>query len=222
MTRELEKKRMSEVAEKRGAIFIVSAPSGSGKSTLVKRVMERISGLRFSVSHTTRPPRAGEVNGMDYFFVERKQFEEMIREDRFVEHATVFGNYYGTAWHEIEAAQQSGDDVLLDIDVQGAGQVKQRFGAEATSVFVLPPSYQVLEQRLRTRNSDGDAVIERRLQNARREIQEFEKYDYVIINDDVTRAAGVLESIIQAQRAQQRRMKQQVLKIIQTFGGISE
>lgn len=208
--------------KKQGSLFIVSAPSGSGKSTLVKRVMNDLAGLKFSISHTTRPPRAGEQNGVEYFFVSREEFATMIRQDKFVEYAVVFGNYYGTSWREIETAQEWGDDVILDIDVQGAAQVKQRFGSSAPSIFVLPPSYTTLEQRLRGRSSDGDAVIRQRLEIARREIREYQKYDYVIINDEIERATEILRSIIIAHRAVQSRLKKDVEKILHTFGGNTE
>jgi guanylate kinase len=202
-----------------GILFIVSAPSGSGKSTLVQRVMRDVPNLRFSVSHTTREPRAGEHNGVEYFFVSRSEFEAMVRQNKFIEHASVFGNDYGTTWEQIELARTAGGDVLLDIDVQGAAQVKQRFGKEAPSIFVLPPSYEVLEARLRGRSSDGDAVIRKRLEMARREIREFLKYDYVVINDDLNRASEVLRSIIVAHRARQNHQREKVGKILQSFGG---
>lgn len=202
-----------------GILFIVSAPSGSGKSTLVKRVMETVGRLRFSISHTTRPPRPGEQNGVDYFFTSREEFEAMIRDRQFVEHALVFGNYYGTTWREIEAARATGQDVILDIDVQGAAQVKQRFGDEAPSIFVLPPSYTILEKRLRGRSSDGDTVIRQRLEMARREILEYARYDYVIINDAIDRSAEVLRSIVLAERARQHHLKKEVESILHTFGG---
>jgi guanylate kinase len=205
-----------------GILFIVSAPSGSGKSTLVKRVMKAVDRVRFSISHTTRTPRPGEQNGVDYFFVSPDEFERMIGEEGFVEHAVVFDNFYGTSWREIEAARSSGEDVILDIDVQGAAQVKQRFGREAPSIFVLPPSFQILEQRLRGRSSDGDEVIRRRLNRAQREIQEYTNYDYVIINDEVDRAADTLRSIILAHRASQPRLKKQIENILHTFGGKPE
>lgn len=205
-----------------GILFIVSAPSGSGKSTLVKRVMEEVPGLRFSISHTTRPIRNGERDGVDYFFVSPEEFQALIRDGMFVEHALVYGNHYGTTWREIKAAQATGKDVLLDIDVQGAAQVRERFGPEAPSIFVLPPSYEILEQRLRGRSSDGDAVIGHRLETARREIRQFDQYDYVIVNDHVDRAAEVLRSIIVAHRARASRAQHRVLEIIQTFGGLSE
>ncbi|MDD5544592.1 MAG: guanylate kinase [Acidobacteriia bacterium] len=209
----------TSLAEKaKGLLFIVSAPSGSGKSTLVQRVLHEVPHLCFSVSHTTRPPRAGERNGVEYFFVSPEDFESMVRRGEFVEHAKVFGNDYGTTWKQVEEAQASGD-VLLDIDVQGAAQVKQRFGEEAPSVFLLPPSFEVLEERLRGRSSDGDAVIQKRLETARREIREYSKYDYVIVNDDLDRAAEVLRSIIQAQRARQIRQREEIRKILKSFGG---
>jgi guanylate kinase len=219
---------MTETSAKRGIekglglLFIVSAPSGSGKSTLVNRVMGEVERLRFSISHTTRAPRAGEENGVNYYFISREEFERMVREGKFVEHAVVFENHYGTTWNEIEKARESGNDVILDIDVQGAAQVKKRFGSEAPSIFVLPPSYKTLEDRLRGRSSDGDEVIRQRLENARREILEFEKYDYVIVNDEIDRASGVLRSIIAAHRARQIRLKTEVAKILQTFGGNTE
>ena len=205
-----------------GILFVVSAPSGSGKSTLVKRVLREVPGLRFSISHTTRPPRDGEQNGVDYFFVSLEEFQTMIRDGKFVEHAMVYGNHYGTTWREIEAARATGEDVLLDIDVQGAAQVRERFGPDIPSVFVLPPSYEILEQRLRGRSSDGDEEIRRRLEMARREINQFDQYDYAIVNDNVDRAAEVLRSIIAAHRARRSRLKDKIVEIIQTFGGHSE
>ena len=205
-----------------GMLFIVSAPSGSGKSTLVKRVMKEVGHLRFSISHTTRAPRSGEQDGVDYFFISREKFEEMIRGEKFVEHAVVFRNYYGTSRREVETEQASGDDVILDIDVQGAAQVKARWGREVPSIFVLPPSYRILEERLRGRSSDGDEVIRQRLERARREILEYAKYDYVIVNDEINRATDVLRSIILAHRACQSRSETVVKKILQTFGGHPE
>lgn len=205
-----------------GVLFIVSAPSGSGKSTLVRRVLKEVGRLRFSISHTTRPARPGEQHGVDYFFVTRDEFERMIQEEKFVEHAVVFGNHYGTSWQAIEAVRLSGDDVILDIDVQGAAQVKQRFGREAPSIFVLPPSFASLEQRLRGRSSDGDEVIRERLGRARQEIQEYSKYDYVIINDEINRATDALRSIIVAHRASQSRLEKQIENILHTFGGNPE
>jgi guanylate kinase len=202
-----------------GILFIVSAPSGSGKSTLVKRVMGEVGHLRFSISHTTRSARVGEHNGVDYFFVSGDEFEKMVQDGQFVEHAVVFGNHYGTSWREIEVAQETGDDVILDIDVQGAAQVKQRFGNEVPSIFILPPSYDTLEGRLRGRSSDGDAVIRHRLEEARQEILQFGNYDYVIINDEIERATGILRSIIISHRARQSRLKSQVEQILRTFGG---
>lgn len=203
----------------RGILFIVSAPSGSGKSTLVKRVMEEVGHLRFSISHTTRSPRAGEHDGVDYFFVSRDEFEKMVRDGQFVEHAVVFGNHYGTSWREIEVAQETRDDVILDIDVQGAAQVKNRFGNEVPSIFILPPSYDALEGRLRGRSSEDDAVIRQRLEEARQEIFQFGNYDYVIINDEIDRATGILRSIIVSHRARQAQLKSQVEQILKTFGG---
>ncbi len=181
------------------SVYIISAPSGSGKSTLVKQVRQIVPGLDFSISYTTRPPRSSEQNGREYFFVPRAQFEEMICKDDFLEHADVFGNYYGTArrfWHE---AKQNGHDLLLDIDVQGAEQIKHKI-PEAVSVFILPPDRKTLESRLRDRGLDAEDVIERRLVTARREIENYCKYDYILVNDRLEDSIEALKAILLAER----------------------
>src|SRR3954462_386705 len=164
-----------------GILYIISAPSGSGKSTLVNELRRIVPDLEFSVSYTTRPPRGSEKHGLEYYFVSHREFEEMIRRDEFLEYATVFGNYYGTARRFLKEAAARGNDMLLDIDVQGAAQVKQRH-PEAVSIFILPPDRKILEKRLRNRSqSEGaiaDEVIERRLLAARNEIANCPKYDY--------------------------------------------
>jgi guanylate kinase len=180
-------------------VYIVSAPSGSGKTTLVERLLREVPRLQFSVSYTTRKPRGAEQHGKEYFFVTREEFEGMIEQQGLLEWAEVFGNYYGTArrvWHE---AREAGNDLLLDIDVQGACQVKERI-PEAVSVFILPPSRQVLEHRLRSRSQDSEAVIAKRLEDARKEIHGFVRYDYVLINEDLEQSARSLRSIILAER----------------------
>jgi len=183
-------------------VYIISAPSGSGKSTLVNRVREIVSGLKFSISYTTRAPRAGEENGREYYFVSRNEFEEMIRKDEFLEHAEVFGNYYGTARLFLRAAEQEGKDLLLDIDVQGAAQIKSKL-KEAVSIFVLPPNRQELEKRLRTRSLDTENVIQRRLVTASREIENYDKYDYILVNDRLEESIDALKSILLAERLMQ-------------------
>jgi guanylate kinase len=182
-------------------VYIISAPSGSGKSTLVKKVRQIVRGLHFSISYTTRRPRGSEQNGREYFFVSRPEFEEMIRKHEFLEYADVFGigDYYGTArrfWHE---AKQNGRDLLLDIDVQGAEQIKHKI-PEAVSVFILPPDRKTLESRLRERGEDSADVIERRLATAAREIENYGKYDYILVNDDLEESTEALKSILLAER----------------------
>jgi len=180
-------------------VYIISAPSGSGKSTLVNKVREIVPGLKFSISYTTRAPRAGEQNGREYFFVSPAEFEEMIRKDEFLEHAKFDGNYYGTARRFLALADQEGKDLLLDIDVQGAAQIKGRI-ADAVSIFIMPPNRRELEKRLRTRSLDTEEVIQRRLVTASREIENYDKYDYILINDRLEESIDALKSILLAER----------------------
>jgi guanylate kinase len=199
-----------------GIIFIISAPSGSGKSTLTTEVRHVVPNLEFSISYTTRPPRGSEHSGREYFFVSRQEFERMIAEDEFLEHAEVFGNYYGTASRFLREATARGHDLLLDIDVQGAAQVKQRVPG-AVSVFILPPSREELERRLRRRaEADDDLqrkllgdgarpfnteeIIQRRLRTASREIENFCQYDYILVNDRLEQSIDILKSIVEAER----------------------
>jgi guanylate kinase len=180
-------------------IFIISAPSGSGKSTLVNEVRQIVPGLSFSISYTTRSPRGSEQNGREYYFVTRSEFEEMLRADEFLEHASVFGNYYGTARRFLREAEQNGQDLLLDIDVQGAEQIKQKI-PQAVSVFILPPHRQELEKRLRNRSLDAEEVIQRRLITASREIENYSKYDYILVNDRLEESVQALRAILLAER----------------------
>jgi len=184
----------------KGNLIIISAPSGSGKSTLASGLFRQTKGVVFSVSHTTRKPRSGEKEGEDYFFVpDEEQFQDMIKEEAFLEYAHVYGNYYGTSRHFVESMLVSGNDVLLDIDVQGALKVKE-LKPEALMVFVLPPSYQELEKRLINRGLDDPEVISRRLKIARDEIKEYKKYDYVIINNDLEQSIEDLKQIVLSAR----------------------
>ena len=180
-------------------VYIISAPSGSGKSTLVNQVRLIVPGLKFSISYTTRAPRAGEQNGREYYFVSRTEFEEMVRQDAFLEYAEVFGNYYGTARRFLVEAEEEGKDLLLDIDVQGAAQIKRKIPA-AVSIFILPPNRRELEKRLRTRSLDAEPVIQRRLVTASREIENYDKYDYILINDRLEESIDALKSILLAER----------------------
>lgn len=185
-------------------VFVISAPSGSGKSTLVSKARELVPGLHFSVSYTTRAPRGKERNGREYYFISRHEFEEMIRKDEFLEYAEVFGtgtDYYGTARRFLREAEQKRDDLLLDIDVQGAAQIKSKI-PEATSIFILPPDRKELEKRLRVRDLDSAEVIQRRLANASREIENYSKYDYILVNDCLPDSIDALTSILLAERLQ--------------------
>ena len=182
-------------------VYIISAPSGSGKSTLVNRVREIVPGLKFSISYTTRAPRGREKNGREYCFVSRSEFEAMIGQNQFLEYADVFGNYYGTPRRFLREAEQEGNDLLLDIDVQGAAQIKGLI-PQAISIFVLPPNRQELEKRLRARGQDSEAVIQRRMDTARRKIENYCKYDYILVNDRLDESVESLKSILLAERLQ--------------------
>ena len=197
-------------------LFVVSAPSGSGKSTLVQELMRRVRNLRFSVSYTTRAPRGSEENGRDYFFIGREEFEERIRKGEFLEWAEVFGHYYGTHLSELARASAEGVDLVLDIDVQGARQLKEKIPA-AVSIFILAPSREILEQRLRARSQDSEPVIERRLREAAEEIRNYSLYDYVLVNREVEASVDTLVSIVKATRSRRDRMEQQIRPILETF-----
>jgi guanylate kinase len=197
-------------------VFIISAPSGSGKSTLVGRLFREVPNLLFSVSYTTRPPRGAERNGESYFYISREEFEQRIARDEFLEWAEVFGHYYGTHRSVLERAREQGSDVVLDIDVQGAAQLKNRVPG-AVSIFILAPSRVILEQRLRARSEDSDEVIRRRLRNAAREISNYRAYDYVLINNDLETSAETLAGIVRAERTRRTRMEEQIQPILETF-----
>ncbi|HZT77881.1 MAG TPA: guanylate kinase [Vicinamibacterales bacterium] len=200
----------------RGLLFIVSAPSGAGKTTLVERLVEQVPHLRMSRSYTSRPAREGETDGVDYNFVSRARFESMVAAGDFLEWAEVFGNLYGTCGSDTEALLARGDDVVLVIDVQGARKIRRR-GIASTTVFVMPPSFPVLEQRLRGRSKDADAAIQRRLQVARDEVAAFTEYDYVVVNDELTAAVDRLRGIVIAERSRLGRMRAEADTIVRTF-----
>jgi guanylate kinase len=204
-------------AARRGLLFIVSAPSGTGKTTLVERLVHQVPGLCMSRSYTSRPERPGERNGVDYNFITRARFEEMVQDELFLEWADVFGNYYGTCATDTDALLVEGKDVMLVIDVQGARQVRSR-GIETTGIFVLPPSAPVLEQRLRGRSKDSEDQIRTRLEVACREVGEFATYEYVVVNDELDAAVDRLRSIVLAERARVKSMRPLADGIIRTFG----
>ncbi len=198
------------------AVFIISAPSGSGKSTLVNGLMHHEKGLRFSISYTTRAPRGSEKDGEDYHFISRNKFEEMIGNDEFLEYACVFDYYYGTHRSEIDLARREGRDLVLDIDVQGARQLKEKI-PHAVSIFILAPSREELELRLRARSDTKEEVIQRRLQGAADEIRNYDQYDYVLVNRDVEESIDTLCSIIKAERVRRLRVEEQIRPILATF-----
>jgi guanylate kinase len=197
-------------------VFIISAPSGSGKSTLVSRLLAIDPGLRFSVSYTTRKPRGNEQPGDSYVYISRQEFEERRERGEFLEHAEVFGNYYGTNRNVLEQARREGKDLILDIDVQGARQLKERI-PEAVSIFILAPSRDILEQRLRSRSEDSEEVIQRRLREAAEEIGNYVQYDYVLVNHQLEESVHALSAIVIAERIRRVRMEEQIRPILRSF-----
>jgi guanylate kinase len=183
------------MSAQRGKLFVLSAPSGAGKTTLVKKLLEKRPDLRFSISYTTREPRAGEIDGVDYFFRDNIEFETMVDANEFLEYAKVFGCFYGTGRDQVEQLQNDGHDVMLEIDVQGAQQVRSN-QPDCSTVFILPPSIEELERRLRGRGTDAEEVIRNRLSEAMGEISHWGEFDYVIINDGLDQAATTLEGVM--------------------------
>jgi len=191
--------------ERRGLMFVLSSPSGAGKTTLSRRLIERMPGLRMSVSVTTRPKRPGEVEGKDYLFVEKARFEQMVKRQELLEWATVFDNRYGTPRAPVEAALSAGQDVLFDIDWQGTQQLREKARADVVSVFILPPSAADLEKRLHSRAQDTQAVIRSRMSRASHEMSHWAEYDYIVINRDVDEAFAEVQSILKAERLKRER-----------------
>jgi guanylate kinase len=186
---------LGDAPRRRGRLFVIAAPSGAGKTSLVRALMEREPGLRFSISYTTRPQRPTEQHGRDYFFVGRDGFERMVANGEFLEHARVFDNYYGTARAPVEAALAAGQDLILEIDWQGAGQVRRAL-PECVSIFILPPSRPELERRLRGRGTDAEEVIQRRLRDAATDMAHWREFDHVVVNDDFATALGQLQDVV--------------------------
>jgi guanylate kinase len=199
-----------------GILYVVSSPSGGGKGTLIRRVLDVVPDLSYSVSYTTRAPRNGEVDGREYFFVDRERFGEMIASDEFLEWANVHGHLYGTARQQVKDEIERGKDIVLEVDVQGAASVK-RLGLDSVSVFILPPSLETLRERLLTRGTDSAEELRVRLANAPAELRQYTNFDYVIFNDRVDRASSQLAAIVSAERARQSRQDSLIKEVMQKF-----
>lgn len=190
---------------RRGLMIVLSSPSGAGKTTLTRKLLAENENMTMSVSATTRAPRGGEEEGKDYYFLSKTQFSDMVAEDDFLEHAKVFDNFYGTPRHPVEAALESGRDVIFDIDWQGAQQLAEAAANDLVKIFILPPNMQELESRLRSRAQDSDSVIAKRMSKAETEISHWPEYDYVIVNENIETAMDELRAIVAAERMQRRR-----------------
>jgi guanylate kinase len=203
----------SQMRGERGKLFVIAAPSGAGKTSLVRALMQRRPTLRFSISYTTRAQRPNERDGHDYFFVDKQQFERMAAAGDFLEHARVFDNYYGTSRSQVERILDASQDVLLEIDWQGAQQIRSTL-PECRSIFVLPPSREALEQRLRGRKTDSDEVIARRLRDSLEDLSHWSEFDYIVVNDDFDRATGELEAIVTGQGEHLRRDRAELRELL--------
>lgn len=200
----------------RGVLYVVSSPSGGGKGTIIKRVLDVMPDLSYSVSYTTRAPRNGEVDGREYFFVDRKRFEEMVAAGDFLEWANVHGHLYGTSKRQVIEETEAGSDIVLEVDVQGAASVK-RLGVDSVSIFILPPSLEVLRDRLTARGTDSQEELAVRLRNAPDELKQYSTFDYIIFNDQADRAAAQLAAIVSAERARRCRQEALVNDVIEKF-----
>ncbi len=210
MSSEPTKARDSEGADVsaavQGMLVVVSSPSGGGKGTLIDRVLKTVAGVSFSVSYTTRAPRESEQNGREYFFVDTAAFEKMIQHGDFLEWANVYGHLYGTSCEQVERERAAGRDIILEIDVQGADSIRRKID-DAVSVFILPPSFELLRERLVARNTDSPADLEKRLRGAPSEVEQYKYFQYVILNDDINRASQQLAAVIYAERARRERQE---------------
>lgn len=203
--------------QRKNNVFLISAPSGAGKSSLIQLVLAEVPSLFFSISHTTRPPRPGEQDGVEYFFTSHDRFEEMIKANQFLEWAHVHGHYYGTSVDMVHRAEEQHKDLLLDVDIQGHQKVRKALDG-VTSIFVMPPSYESLRERLEQRGKDTPEQIGRRLENARMEIRHYRDYEYVVINDDLQAAFEGLISIIRSQQSRRENLQERIEEILQSFG----
>src|SRR2546421_2981784 len=201
----------------RGMLVVVSSPSGGGKGTLIDRVLKTVPGVSYSVSYTSRAPRASEENGREYFFVDEPAFREMIERGEFLEWANVYGHLYGTSSAQVERERALGRDIILEIDVQGTESIRHKV-ADGVSIFILPPSFELLRERLVTRGTDAAADLERRLKGAPAEVAQYVSFDYVILNDDINRASQQLASVIYAERARRERQEVSLSDALEDFG----
>jgi len=214
--RGLQTKVATETNEGRGILFVVSSPSGGGKGTLIQRVLKQVPNLSYSVSFTTRAPRNGELGGREYFFVTRDRFEEMIAAGDFLEWAHVHSKLYGTAREQVVREIAEGHDIILELDVQGAASVRPLM-ADSVSIFILPPSFEILKQRLQARGTDSADELDLRLRNAHLELKDYSAFQYVILNDDLDRAANQMTAIIHAERARLSRQEARVRRVVEAF-----
>jgi guanylate kinase len=209
-------KLATETTEGRGILFVVSSPSGGGKGTLIQRVLKKVPNLSYSVSFTTRAPRNGEINGREYFFVSLEVFEQMIAAGDFLEWAHVHSKLYGTSRDQVAREIAAGHDIILEVDVQGAASVRTLM-ADSVSIFILPPSFEILRQRLQARGTDSPEELSLRLRNAPVELKDYSAFQYVILNDDVDRAANQMAAIVHAERARLSRQESQVKRVVEAF-----
>ncbi len=197
-------------------LFVISGPSGCGKSTLVQHILDNLPDIVFSVSHTTRARRRGEEEGQDYYFVDKPEFDRMIAEGRLVEWAVVYGHYYGTSKRELERIAGGNSDIILDIDIQGAKQIKEKH-TKGIFIFVMPPSFRLLKERLEKRGTDAPDVIQNRLTNARKEIRAYPQFDFVVINDDLDTARQEVSAIVLSERCRLSKRQKRIIPILRSF-----
>ena len=224
MLNELNKAESKDTASTEcglGMLIVVSSPSGGGKGTLIDRVLQTVPGVSYSVSYTTRAPRGAEQDGREYFFVSAATFEGLIRQGEFLEWADVYGHLYGTSKAQVERERAAGKDIILEIDVQGAASIRQLID-DAVSVFILPPSFELLRDRLAARGTDSPADLERRLRGAPAEVEQYKCFQYVILNDDIDRASAQLASVIYAERARRERQQPKLKETLADFASILE
>jgi guanylate kinase len=197
---------LKHLIKRRGLLFILSSPSGAGKTTITRALLERDSDLTVSVSVTTREPRPGEVDGKDYHFITKAEFDRMVENKELLEHAKIFGNYYGTPQAPVEEALEKSQDIIFDIDWQGTQQLKQKLVNDLVTVFILPPSQDELERRLRSRKQDAETIIQERMKKASDEISHYSEYDYIIINTELERSIERAQAVLEAERCKRRRL----------------